>query len=61
MIENVEEYKEKENALKDIEKRLDLISKSQGEIDLTEVHNLRSSARVIASEMKDFINREFAN
>lgn len=61
MIESVEEWKNQETELLEIEKRLETISKSQGQIDLAEVHSLRDKARKIAADLKDFINREFAN
>lgn len=61
MIENIEEYKNKEDALKEIENRLELISRSKEEINLAEVHKLRIDARDIASDMREFIKREFAN
>ncbi len=61
MIENVDEWKQQEAELLKIEKRLESISKSQDQIDLAEVHSLRESARKIATDLKDFINREFAN
>lgn len=61
MIENVTEWKEKETQLTQIEKKLEEISKSQGQIDLAEVHSLRDNARVIAKDLKAFIDKEFAN
>lgn len=61
MIESVDEWKQQEAQLLQIEKRLEAISKSQGQIDLAEVHSLRDSARKIATDLKDFIGREFAN
>lgn len=61
MIESVEEWKQQEAQLLQIEKRLESISKSQDQIDLAEVHSLRESARKIATDLKDFINLEFAN
>jgi ribosomal protein S3 len=61
MIENVTEWKEQEAQLLQIEKKLEEISKSKGQIDLAEVHSLRDNARVIAKDLKAFVDKEFAN